>query len=187
VSDNDKPSAPGTVPGPQRVVPLKIPPEEFIVPAQDSKGHSAPISFRVPPGFLRELEEFMTEGREFGWKTNSDFYRWAVWHGMRWAARKLGNQRILNRMAIADDGLKALQHETARIQVQDTLAEMEKMVRDLLSVRAYLPIHRALVEARGHLTKIDDEYWREHWLREFDVKFGHHLRSAKLLGEEGEE
>lgn len=56
-------------------------PEDFIVPAQDDKGHSERQWFRCQPTIDRQID-VIVHSRKFPFRTKGDFIRWAVLLGL---------------------------------------------------------------------------------------------------------
>lgn len=62
--------------------PLSTRERDYVVPIEDKKGHSIRMQCRVPTGWPRQVDIIIGMKRH-GWKTPSDFMRWALLDGMQ--------------------------------------------------------------------------------------------------------
>lgn len=56
--------------------------EDWLVPATDSRGHSAKMQFRLPPALARTVQEIV-QSPKTPFRTEDDFCRFAIWLAAR--------------------------------------------------------------------------------------------------------
>jgi len=66
---------------------IKSDPEEFSIPVQDNKGHSARGTFRCPPAWMAEVSNIVAT-RMFPYKDTSHVLRHALWRHLQWLKNK---------------------------------------------------------------------------------------------------
>ena len=66
---------------------IKGDPEEFVIPSQDNKGHSARVQFRCPPDWTGKVSHIVAT-RMFPYKDVSHLLRHALWRHLKWLKGK---------------------------------------------------------------------------------------------------
>lgn len=167
--------------GQGRAISIKLDITEYQVPAQDSKGHSGRIEFRVNTGLLHDIEVLLHEAKPLtGWKTSSEFYRWAIMYGLQTMAGRVKSQRLTNALAVADLISKGAQRLAADARVLGCLDDVQRTVAELQARNAPELIPAMLADWKRQIGTVDLPYWRKRLNDEFDKRFGHLLRPIDL-------
>lgn len=150
----------------------RVPQSEFIVPSQDTKGHSARIGTRIPPGMFHEVETILSAKR-FPWTTPSDFFRWAIYRGLQSASEILESGDLENTQAQVNVMLAVMREEEEAMNFLAVLDRADKTVGNLLSHGAQGPARRLVGQLIEEANKIQNDYWRGRYLSEIKRRFGY--------------
>jgi hypothetical protein len=148
----------------------------FYIAAQDQRGHSERIQFRVPPDFLRLVEEIMVHREQFGWTTQADMLRWCLWHGIEALQKEVKDSRINSVFAVMEMGIRAGQFDHDMSQFQSQFDKIEKSVSAMQQMEMPDKVYETLETTQRGISAIPDEQWRAKWQAQFDKKFGHLLK-----------
>ena len=152
----------------------RIPTSEFIVPTQDTKGHSARIGCRIPPAMIHQVEKIIGT-RQFPWDTQSDFLRWCVFKGINAAAELVDNPRVDNTMGQINAMVAILREEEEATTFVGVIERAEKVIGSLISQGATVPAKRTVNQLLEHIDQMDDKYWKNKFKKEVERRFGHVL------------
>lgn len=152
----------------------RIPASEFIIPTQDTKGHSARIGCRTPPGMFHEIE-IILQTKTFPWETPSDFLRYAIYRTLGLCNDMIKDNRVSNLHAQVTAMLTVMREDEEAAFFQDVINKAEKSVGSLLSHNARGPARQLVKRLMDNIDKIDDKYWRERYTEEMHRRFRHML------------
>lgn len=150
----------------------RIPASEFIVPTQDTKGHSARMGCRVPPGMIHEVE-LILQSKVFPWGTPSDFLRYAVYRTLSLCNDMMQNSKVSNLHAQVTAMLTVMREDEESAFFQDVINKAEKSVSTLLAHNARGSAKQLIKRLLDNIDRIDDKYWRERYREEMTRRFKH--------------
>lgn len=148
--------------------PQKVAAHEFMVPMSDAHGHAARIEFRCLPDFKRRISLTIGAVPETGWKTESDFCRWAIRYGLDAIEVMAQDTELTNVMLKCKMMDMILAREEMNARISASLEHMSGVVDKMPRAAAQRMIS-SMVEMAGEM---DDDEWREIWLKELERKFG---------------
>lgn len=152
--------------------------EEFTVPSQDLKGHSARVGFRVEPLMMRLVAELVQGGgAALGWKTDSDFWRWAGMAGLEYASAKIKDGKISNMGKQVRFMMEIVATRARMMEFEANFTELERTVTALSASDNEDEAVLMLIELKAQIADMDDDKWRKRWSKKFDKKFGTMLRA----------
>lgn len=147
-------------------------PDDLFVPASDGNGHAARQQFRIMPAMARIVGKIISTGKWF--KTQDEFYRWAVWQGIREIYRREEKPAILHQIQAAVEILRDEEYHQ----------EFDQMMEHMRSVVSTHMAHGNRGEAmkltgkiRHQLDCLPDGEWKVRWMERFQRDFGYLLQA----------
>jgi hypothetical protein len=142
-----------------------LPASEFLVPVQDSHGHSAPVSARVPPQLKREAQ-IIVGRRVFPFETESDLVRWCLSYGLQALIKKTKDKQIVSVHSQMATWLEAARHNLEWLKYGRTLAEIKAIIKRLVDEGCIAKARTIVKRIENEIENIDDEYWRAKYTKE---------------------
>lgn len=144
---------------------------QYIVPSTDVRGHSVSLSFRVMPTMAREIEELMQTRDQFGWKTTTDFLRYAVWKTLGEVIPEVGNVSLnnLHQQSAYASALLVTRQETLRFNKM--FEETDTTVREHNAAGRQDIARDTLNELLGYIEAMQGTEWKKHYMAEFRRRF----------------
>lgn len=140
-------------------------PDEFIVPAQDDKGHSARESVRVSNELQRDIEVII-QSRKFPYKTSGDLLRHAVVRHLEWIHRiEAGFPKHLLSAHLAQ--MDMLREEEMRLAGHNVFKKLHEQVEAYLASGEPGEARRVAATVRSRLAGVADSAWK----RRFESRF----------------
>lgn len=164
----------------------KYAPEDFIVPAQDTKGQSARLWARVQPDYDRQLDVIVGQ-RRFPFQTKGDVVRWALKEGLKRLAKMEPVGMMVNQMDAVDELIRSARFRHEFVQRFNDLSATVQMCmadNELGEARRLIITIRRKLESAETGSQVD-EHWKKRYLKTLDEKFGHIIegtKGAKLRG-----
>jgi len=143
-------------------------PREFIVPAEDSKGHSSRAWFRLQSGHDRQLD-IVLKSRRFGYRTKGDIIRHAVVRHLRWLDSL---EAIPSVTAQVDAVQEVLRDHLFQQEFVGTFNMIGNVVNMHLSLGAPDEAAKLVASLKAHLELMPDGFWKEKYLAEIDSRYG---------------
>lgn len=156
----------------------KYEPDEWLVPAQDSKGHSVRELVRVPPGLAFDLDVLVKSGR-FPYRTASDLIRHAILRHVRRLQidePDLG-LHYLNTLQMIQD---LCTESTYRNEQEKTFHEIRDQVEALVNSGRTGEAMRMGAKAKAYLDQTQDSPWKRRSLERFRVDFTKILKAGSV-------
>lgn len=167
------------------IIDMLMAPTEFLVAAQDTKGHSASVHFRIQPGTVRDIEVFLSEYKhKFGWSTASDFHRWAVKNALERAAKIAGDGKLSDAMEIKSIVDEMVADKLIRVQWTESMDQVAQTVERLSNAGMRDEAVRLLGKVKGKLRNMTDKRWQKRYEELFDERFGRLLKGVSLVDSE---
>ena len=150
----------------------KYNPDEFIVPAQDTKGHSVRETVRVSNELQRDIQ-IIIESRKFPYKTSGDLLRHAVTRHLEWLHRvEEGYPKHL--LSAHQAQLDVMREEEMRLAAHLVFKKLHDQVEAYLASGEPGEARRIAATVRSRLAGVADSAWK----RRFEARF---LRQYTLL------
>jgi hypothetical protein len=161
---------------------------DYIIPAQDVKGHSIRLYCRAAPTVARLIGEIIGS-KKYPFRTQGDLIRWCIVHG---AKRLAAGQQIAPGVLMHIDAANAvLAEEEYQLAFREFFNRLRAVVDQFLEQHAKGEARRVVSFARGHISQMPEGYWRERYLKELLDRYGELLdaegQGANMLGDEGEQ
>ena len=173
------PADPNTAPSITPEIPtdmLEVTPN-FRISSRDSQGGSEHVNFRIMPHYLRSIRQLILSGAVPDFKTESDFYRFAVHLSLDFIQRVTKFRSSFWGQIILTD---ALIDDMNREEAVDGLIEKLKVnVARRKEAGAVSEARRMVEFAIQSVNTMDSGYHRDKALREIQFRFG------ELLGDNG--
>lgn len=160
---------------------LKYDPAEFIVPAQDARGHSEREWCRVSPGHDRQLD-IVVNSRAFPYRTKGDVIRHAIVRHLKWLEAVEEMPSVTGQVDMMMEVLRDEQFQQEMITVFEALA---RTVGGHVAGGAHGEAKRLIAKMKMHVAKMPDGHWKERYAERLDSEFGYLLepnRAASLSG-----
>lgn len=140
-------------------------PDEFIIPAQDEKGHSARETVRISNELQRDIE-VIVQSRRFPYKTAGDLLRHAVVKHLEWLhSLEPGFPKHLLAAHLAQMDL--LKEEEMRLASHGVFKKLHDQVEAYLASGEPGEARRVAATIRGRLAGVADSAWK----RRFESRF----------------
>lgn len=153
---------------------LRIDPDEWIVPAQDAKGHSVRVLVRIPPGMEGDMEILMQSGR-LAYKTQADLIRHALWrhlHLLHEIEKDLPQHYLVGvrnvQALLAKDRYKG--------DTEETFTQLESQLVAYLNSGDLGEAVRLIAYIKAGVAKMEDSAWKRRFLERFRKEYGHYLQ-----------
>ena len=165
-------------------------PNEFRIPASDTKGHSNREYFRCQPGHAQQINMFVQSGK-FPYRTRADLIRHAVVRHLRWL--HTFEAGVPNIMSQVDAILEVVRQEEMQQEFKHVINKTSETVNGLLADGADGEARRMILKVKEHVNAMPDGYWKDKYQREIGQRFDHLLKSGAkanlgmIAGNGGEE
>jgi hypothetical protein len=137
--------------------------------AQDHKGHSARIDFRVPPPVKRMLKIALEKyGETVGWQTDSDLCRWVMNFGLHVMAEDLQDMELSNYDRQVAAVNKIVESATKMAAFGASIDEAERLVKGMFDKNLDEAAVELLYSVRREIYLMDNMEWRDAWEDEFN-------------------
>lgn len=160
----------------------KYDPADFIIPAQDAKGHSERVYASIQPGDSRSLD-IIRESRRFPFRTKGDIIRWAIHQGIK----QLEQMEDVPSVSAQVDMIAALvREEQFNSEYEHTFDQMAGVINRHMANGAYGEVRRVIAHARAMMDRMPDGYWKDRYLGTLDDRFERQLEAAEALSDEAD-
>jgi hypothetical protein len=139
--------------------------EEFFIPAQDDKGHSAREMIRITPELERDIS-IIIEGKKFPYKTRSDLIRHAMTRHVR-LLHRLEPDYPKHLITAHEAQMEAMREEEMRLHNHKVFAKLHEQVEAYLSSNEPGEARRLASVVRSKLQGVPDSAWK----RRFETRF----------------
>jgi hypothetical protein len=156
---------------------LKYDPDEFLVPAQDSKGHSCRELVRMPPGMERDME-ILLESKRFPYRSKSDLLRHAVLRHLKWLSTLEPDFPVHYLVALQMMQTVATD-DLYRAEMARTFHELDTRIQSLLNSGEQVEAMRMISRAKGHMESQADTPAKDRLKKAFQDRYGHFLRAGE--------
>lgn len=158
-------SAPDTGPQPEGLPQRE---RDFIIPAQDSKGHHVRLYCRAMPAVGRLVSD-VHASRKYPFRTIGDVVRWCITDGVKRLASGAGINSV---MAHADAMIAVFQDEEFQLQFLEFFNHMQRVVNTYVETGAAGEARRVVALAQAQIARMPDCYWRDRYTEELARRYG---------------
>ena len=147
---------------------------EYIVPGQDTHGHSVRIWCKVMPAHHRALM-MMKEHKTFGFRTVGDILRWCVVRGVEELNGRAKLPKVRSAMHQADAIMKTLLDQAYYQDYAKVFEAMTDVIQKHASRGENGMVARLVGQIKAHIEEMDEPFWRDLWMTELQSRFGRYL------------
>ena len=140
-------------------------PDEFIIPAQDDKGHSIRETVRISNELQRDIE-VLIQGRVFPYKTSGDLLRHAVVRHIEWL-HKLETGFPKHLLSAYQAQMDVLREEEMRLAAHNVFKKLHDQVEAYLASGEPGEARRVAATVKSRLAGVADSAWK----RRFETRF----------------
>lgn len=165
------PDPDNSAPDPGPIDTLSSNERDYIIPAQDAKGHHARLYCRTIPAVARMVAD-VHASRKYPFRTVGDLVRWCIVHGTKRLAAGAG---IITVTAQADAMIAVFQDEEMQLQFMEFFTYMQRITNTYVESGAPGEARRVAALARAHIEAMPELqlYWkgkyREELLRRYST------------------
>lgn len=154
-------------------------PDEFIVPASDTKGHSERLWLRLQPGHRRMLDSILTS-RFFPYKTTGDVARHAIARHLKWLEGVAPFPSVVGQVEAI---MEIMREEQFQHEFGQVLLRLEENVAGCMAKGQKKRAEALVMRVLGGVEGMPDGSWKDAYRAEIKGKFGHMLtkKAIKLL------
>lgn len=157
--------------------------EDFVLPAQDTKGHSERIFYRVQPGMMRDLKHILN-GKKFPFRTLGDIGRL----GTKLVVDMLKTMEPIPSVSQqVDTIIRIVRDEQFHLEFVSTFEQVGQALNRYIGAGEEGQARRVLVMIRDEIKKMPKGYWRTKYWKALNEKYGHLMKNAGTGLGEGQE
>jgi hypothetical protein len=149
---------------------------EYIIPAQDAKGHNTRLYCRAPPAVGRLVSDILAS-RKYPFRTIGDLVRWCIVTGSKRLASGKGIKSVT---AQADAIIDILRDEVFQLDFLEVFNNLRSVVDSYLASKAPGEARRVVAQMRAQIEAMPEGYWRSRYQDELLTRYG------SLLDAQGE-
>lgn len=148
-------------------------PEEYIIPGQDMNGNSVREWCRVVP-LLDRAMDILHGSRKFPFKSKGDLMRWCIKTGVeRLDAMEPVTGSVLMQ---CEAMLGILRDEELNHAFLTVFQTMVSTIGMHVQAQALGEARRVVSTMQHQISRMQDGYWRQRYLKELEEKFGHLMK-----------
>lgn len=157
---------------------IKDPVDEFIIPASDTKGHSARHWFRCIPAMARQVEQVVQAG-VFPYRTKGDLLRHALHRHIRW----LNNIEPTTTVSSQVDAiLEIMRDEEMNNDFSLVFNKLDERINIHLSNGEDGEAARLVLMVQSHVGRMPDGFWKDKYAKKMEKYRKIIKRSSGNLG-----
>ena len=148
---------------------IKYDPADFIIVAQDAKGHSERVGFRISPADDRALDTILAS-KKFPFRTKGDIMRWGVHVAIRRLERMEDVPSVTQQV---DATMLILRDEMFNHEFMATFEALGRVIQQHLAGGANGEARRLVTLVKDKIQKMPDGHWRDKYLSTLEERYGH--------------
>jgi hypothetical protein len=141
---------------------------EYIIPAQDAKGHNVRLYCRAMPSVGRLVAD-VHASKKYPFRTMGDIIRWCVVNG---AKRLAAGKGVPSVIAQVDAMIAVLQEDEFQLQFMEFFNLQRRVVDHYLEAKAAGEARRVVARSRAQIEAMEDGYWKTRYKEELLHRFG---------------
>lgn len=149
-------------------------PSDYIVPAQDNKGHSERLWVRVQPMLDRQLD-IIKSSKHFPFRTKGDVVRYCVDKTVREllsTAEKAG-ERLASVMTQVDVIKDFVRDEIYHQDFISTFEDFNRAIQRYVGTGALGEAKRMIAQVDAYIDRMPECYWKTEYKKKMDKDYGH--------------
>jgi hypothetical protein len=151
---------------------------QYLIPGQDTKGHTHRIYCRIMPAHHRAIAA-VERSKEFGFRTIGDVMRWCIDYGVRELAVRARVPQARSALAQVDAIREVLLDEQYYLEFPTLFEQMTTTINRHLSAGAEGEAVRLIAIVRNQIEQMGEEYWREKYMAELMRHYGSYLDGSR--------
>jgi hypothetical protein len=152
----------------------KYQPSDFVLPGSDHQGHSERVYCRVQPQVARAMSKILGS-KKFPFRTMGDLQRWCIARGLKVLDRL---EPMPGFMGMADAINEVLKQELYMQEFTQMFNTMGQVIQSHINAGATGEARRLLSIVLGHISKIEEHYWKKKAEDEVKNRFAHLLEGG---------
>lgn len=170
------PDPDNAAPDPGPIDTLSANERDYIIPAQDAKGHHARLYCRTIPAVARMVAD-VHASRKYPFRTVGDLVRWCIVHGTKRLAAGAGINTVT---AHADAMIAVFQDEEFQLQFMEFFGYMQRITNTYVEASAAGEARRVAALARAQIEAMPDGYWKDKYREELLRRYSTLLNAADI-------
>jgi hypothetical protein len=152
----------------------KYDPAQFIIPGQDTRGHSERLYCRVMPAVDRALD-VVVNSKKWPFRTKGDVMRWAIDR----AIHQLEAMEPIGSVTAQVDAIAAiLREDQFHHEFSHTFEALNRSISVHLTAGADGEARRLVATIKDKIDKMPEGYWRDRYRTTLSEKWGHLLKGG---------
>jgi len=154
------------------ILPHKSDEKRYHVPAVDTHGHSVRVQFHLPPVMLSQVQKIIAS-KLTPLRRNGDLFRVGTYHMIKEIERLEGP--IPSVTIRVDAILDIIRDDEMAADFEQVFVKLSKRIADHMGRGGENEARRLCLSVKKQIQAMPDGYWRDHYVLEFDQRFGHLL------------
>ena len=149
-------------------------PESFRVGGMDTHGHNRRMFFRCQPGDDDQALSII-QSRAFPYRRKGDLLRHAFHRHLQWLESLAPIPSVTKQVDVI---LQIILEEEFNSDFMHVFEAITKTISDYLAKGSPGQAVRVLMEVQQSIAQMNEGYWKDQYLHELEVKFGHLVKEA---------
>jgi len=141
---------------------------EFIIPASDTKGHSARHWFRCIPAMARQVEQII-QSKNFPYRTKGDLLRHALHRHMTWLSSVEPMVTVSGQVGAM---LEVMRDEEMNNDFALVFEKMGERITQHLSTNSQREAARLVITVQSCINEMPDGFWKDRYQRQIKERYG---------------
>ena len=141
---------------------LSIKERDYVIPAQDTKGHHIRLYCRAQPAVGRLVAD-VHASRKYPFRTVGDLVRWCVVTGVKRLASGAGINSV---MAHADAMIEIARDEEFQLQFLDAFISVQRVIDHFIVAGSPGEARRIVSLQRMRIEQMPEGYWKDRYRQE---------------------
>lgn len=149
-------------------------PSEFIIPASDTKGHSARHWFRCIPAMARQVEQII-QSKKFPYRTKGDLLRHALHKHMGWL---VSVEPMVTVSGQVDAMLEVMRDEEMSSDFSIVFEKMGERVAQHMASNSQREATRLVLTIQTCVKEMPEGFWKDKYQRQLKERYGNLIKST---------
>lgn len=143
-------------------------PSEFIIPASDTKGHSARHWFRCIPAMARQVEQII-QSKKFPYRTKGDLLRHALHRHMGWL---VSIESMITVSGQVDAMLEIMRDEEMSNDFALVFEKMGERIAQHMSANSQREAARLVLTIQACVREMPEGFWKSRYKEQIKERYG---------------
>ena len=149
-------------------------PDEFNIPASDTKGHNVRLWLRCIPMMGRMIEQIIQSGK-FPYRTQGDLLRHAVHRHVNWLNQQ---EQVTSVAGQVDAILAVMKDEEMNNDFNLVFSKLDDRISQHISAGENPEAVRLILVIQNHINQMPDGYWKKRYRAQMADKYGRLVSGA---------